>query len=116
MRRRDLLIKSVSVPTVLWAVACGGGDGDPDANFQTSFQATSETNTSGHRHILTVQCSDIGGGDVRYVTSESANHTHMVTVTRAELTTIGAGSTVTKSITDQGHSHTWLLMKPSTAC
>lgn len=117
MRRRDLLIGGASIPAVLWAVAaCGGGDGDPDANAQNSFQTNSETNTSGHRHTLTVVCADIGGSDVRYTTSESANHVHMVTVTGAELTMIGSGSTVTKTITDQGHSHTWILMKPSTAC
>ena len=75
MRRRDLLIRGASVPAVLWAVAaCGGSDGEPDANFQNSFQTNSETNTSGHRHTLTVVCADIGGSDVRYTTSESANH------------------------------------------
>jgi hypothetical protein len=113
MRRRDVL---VGIPPVLLAVACGGGDGAADANNQTSFQVQSETNTSGHRHNMTVVCADIGGSDVRYTTSESANHTHMVTVTGAELMMIGAGTTVTKTITDQGHSHTWILMKPSTAC
>ncbi len=116
MRRRDLLIGGASVPAVLWAVACGGGDGAPDANFQNSFQILSETNSSGHRHNLTLICADIGGGDVRYTTSESANHTHMITITGAELTQLGSGQTVTKVITDQGHAHTWILMKPTTAC
>jgi hypothetical protein len=106
----------VGVPPVLWAIACGGGDGEADANFQNTFQVNSETNQSGHRHTMTVVCADIGGSDVRYNTSESASHVHMVTVTGAELTMIGAGNTVTKSITDQGHAHTWILMKPSTAC
>mgnify|MGYP000856102986 CR=1 FL=1 len=115
MKRREFLA-STAVPAVLWAVACGGGDGEPDANFQTSFQVNSETNSSGHRHTMTVVCADFGGSDVRYTTSESANHVHMVTVTGAELTMLGSGSTVTKTISDQGHSHTWILMKPSTAC
>lgn len=116
MKRRDLLVAGVSVPAVLWAMACGGGDGAVDANFQTSFQVDSETNTSGHRHRLTVVCADIGGSDVRYTTSESAQHTHMVTMTGAELAALGAGETVTKTITDQGHAHTWIMMKPASAC
>lgn len=116
MKRRDLLVAGVSAPAVLWAMACGGGDGEADANFQTSFQIDSETNTSGHRHRLTVVCADVGGSDVRYTTSESAQHTHLVTVTGAELTMLGAGQTVTKTITDGGHSHTWILIKPTSAC
>ncbi|MBE7453328.1 MAG: hypothetical protein HS111_32020 [Kofleriaceae bacterium] len=116
MRRREFLRRSASAPLVLWAVACGGDDGPADANFQTSFQVNSETNTSGHRHNLTIMCADIGGSDVQYTSSESNEHTHRVTVTAAELSALGAGQPVTKTITDQGHSHTWILMKPSTAC
>lgn len=116
LRRRELLVGALSVPAVLWAVACGGDDGPSDANFQTSFQSTSEVNTSGHQHVLTVRCADLVGSDVRYTTSEANEHTHLVTLTRAELTSIGAGEAVTKVVTDQGHTHTWLLMKPATAC
>jgi hypothetical protein len=116
MRRRELLTSALGLPAVLWAVSCGGDDGPADANFQTSFQTQSETNTSGHRHVLTVVCADLGGGDVRYTTSEAADHVHAVTITRAELADIAAGQSVTKAITDQGHSHTWVFTKPATAC
>jgi hypothetical protein len=69
------MIRGASVPAVLWAIACGGGDGGADANFQTSFQVQSETNTSGHRHNLTILCADVGGGTVQYTTSEAATPT-----------------------------------------
>ena len=62
-------MRSGAVPVVLWAVACGGQDAAPDANVQTSFQATSQVGASGHLHVLTIMCADLGSGDVRYVTS-----------------------------------------------
>jgi hypothetical protein len=116
VNRRAFLGAGASVPLVVWAVACGGGDAEPDANFQNSFQTDSETNTSGHRHTLTVRCDDFGGATVLLTTSEAAEHTHMVSLTGADFTALGGGQSVTKTITDQGHSHTWILMKPTTAC
>ena len=109
-------MRSGAVPVVLWAVACGGQDAAPDANVQTSFQATSQVGASGHLHVLTIMCADLGSGDVRYVTSEAAEHTHALTMTRAELGVLADGQTVTKSITDQGHTHVWTLTTPATAC
>jgi len=120
MQRRELLARALAlvgaVPAALVLTSCSGEGGDPDANFQTSFQTTSETNTSGHLHTITVMCADLGGGDVLYTTSEAANHTHAVTFTRADLATIAGGQTLVKSITDQGHDHTWNVTKPPTAC
>ena len=104
-----------AVPGLLWAISCGGDDAPADANNQTSFQVTSDSDATGHRHVLTVMCGDLAGGDVRYTSSESAQHTHMVTMTRDELGRIAAGETVTKTITD-AHAHTWTIMRPSTAC
>jgi hypothetical protein len=121
MLRRSFLLRiggvMVAVPAVLHATACGGDDSGPDAiNNQTSFGVTSDGSGAPHDHVLTLQCADLdNASNVTYTTSETNGHDHPVTLSPEQLGMIATGATVTVTITD-GHTHTWVITRPATAC
>lgn len=109
----------MAVPAVLTLTACGdddgGGGGGADAAAATSFMSASVGGD--HTHSLTVQCSDLSSSnDVTYTASSGGGHSHSVTITAADLATINGGGTATVMISDLGHTHTWMISKPSSAC
>jgi hypothetical protein len=120
MDRRSFLVRiggvMIAVPAAL-AVACGGDDDNPDAiSGQTSFGITSDGTGAPHDHVLTVQCADLdNASNVTYQSSEASGHDHRVTLSPEQLTSIAAGTAVTVTITD-GHTHTWVISKPASAC
>lgn len=122
MNRRDFFTRvgglAVAVPSVLTLVACGeaGGGDAGNAGTPSGDDFVGETTQSaGHTHTVTVRCSDVDAGEaVTYVSSKTSGHTHSVplnTVQLAELASGGSVSLETRSL----HLHTWVL-SPGTAC
>lgn len=87
----------------------------PPPPAPTSFSASSAGDGSGHLHTFTIQCTDLSGGGKTYIGGPPSDHSHPVTLSAAQLTTLANGGTVTINTTD-GHPHTWIITKPSDAC
>lgn len=108
MDRREVILKFGGLLLVLPAarvlMACGGSDGTQALTFISS-------NDLGHTHTVALQMTDLTApppAGVNETTSFNTNHTHQVALTAAELDSIQAGTTVTKTTsTDDGHSHTF---------
>jgi len=75
----------------------GGGGASCNADI-TALCLPSNGEPDGHTHVLIVSAADIlAGVDVTLETEEDAtNHTHEVTLTAADFTTLKAGGVVTK--------------------
>jgi hypothetical protein len=107
-----------------WAIAgCGsssaaGGCANAGklATSGTTLVFTSSCDVS-HTHdftLMTTELSSPAAGGVMRDTSIDTfdNHSHMVTLTQAELTMIEGGATVTKASTPtNGHDHTYMFRK-----
>jgi hypothetical protein len=129
LTRRQLLSRGTTmlmlvpvIPAVLQACssgASGGGDdtggGTCDGNFAVS------TIDDSHNHTVCVLTSDLTTPPAAGVTYESSNngaHTHKVTLTAAQLSSIAAGGQVVVTSTSDvdpnngdDHTHTWTLSK-----
>jgi len=109
MDRREVIVKLGGLLLVLPAarvlVACGGSDGG------TQGLTFISSNDLGHTHTVGLQVSDLTAppaAGVNKATSFNTNHSHQVALTSAELDSIQAGNTVTKTTSnDDGHSHTF---------
>ena len=127
--RRKLLLTGSALA---WGAAitslpgCGGSGGtDSGAGGTTTAPATTpapgptsfsagNTDSSGHRHSFTIQCTDLTGAGKTY-TATLSGHTHPVPLSAAQLATLESGGSVTINTTDQ-HPHTWIITKPANAC
>jgi hypothetical protein len=89
-----------------WALAgCGGGGSDtPPAAMSAGCNATIAGN---HGHMLAISASDLNSlVDITYDIHGSADHTHSVTFTAAQLSQLKSGTTVSvTSSTTLGHEH-----------
>ncbi len=126
MTRREL---GGVIPLFLVAVACGGDDDDDgpavdaaaggpdgtpaDAAPLASFPGNTN-DASGHFHLFTVQCADLGLDTVTYAATGSG-HTHSIVLNAVQLSSLAAGATVTFETSD-GHPHEWTVTKPANAC
>ncbi len=100
--RRELLIGAASLALV---PACSGGGSAPsDAQTGPSCQSVISGN---HGHVLAVQGADLTSmRDHTYDIHGSADHTHSVTITQAQLGGLATGMTVTVTSTlGGGHTH-----------
>jgi hypothetical protein len=122
MNRRDFFTRvgglAVAVPSVLSLVACGeAGSGDAGNTGTSSGDdfAGETTESAGHTHTVTIRCSDVdAGGAVTYTSSKTSGHTHTVPLNAVQLAKLAAGESVTLE-TRSLHLHTWVL-SPGTAC
>lgn len=129
MKRRDF-VKRLSAglalgPLVIKLQACagdtevptrpsGGGGGGADAGGTIAQFRVTNTDSSGHGHWFWIACSEAAAGVETRYTAEGT-HSHLVTVSAADLDRILAGEQVTLSTTD-GHPHTWIIQMPSGMC
>jgi hypothetical protein len=107
-----LLLTPVLSPMI---AACSSDDssGDDTGGTCDGFESTS-TNNDNHTHTACVLTSDLDSPPAAGVTytSSSVGHTHKITLSSAQLTTIGGGGSVTvTSSSDDGHTHNWTLAK-----
>lgn len=129
VRRRDF-VKRLSAglalgPIILKLEACtvgsdAGGTAPPPAGGGSDaggdllqFRVTN-SDTSGHSHWFWIECTQVEAGADTTYTAEGS-HTHLVTVTGADLDRILAGESITLDTTD-GHPHTWIIQMPSGMC
>ena len=118
MKRREFLVRAgqtvIAFPMVLTAVSCGEDSG-PSApqDPPTSFDVISKADATGHRHTITITCTDLSGGQLEYPSS-STGHTHSVTLQSGDPTRILNGTSVDApgSLVDN-HTHTWMIQKPT---
>jgi hypothetical protein len=111
MNRREVIVKLGGLLLVLPAsrvlMACGSDSG----GNPTSLTFTS-SNDDGHTHTVSLGLTEIGtppAAGVTKTTSTDLSHNHTVTLTMADLDSIDAGNTVTKTTsedTEPGHVHT----------
>lgn len=117
-RRRFIIQAGKAFPIVAGAVYVVGCDSnDPDNsdsgnnNGNNGGQPTTlrvvSTVDAGHSHSAEVPLSDFNSASNKsYQTSNSGGHVHSVTLSVAQLTTIGGGGIVTVTSTDSGgHTH-----------
>ena len=119
MTRKDFLRSIVGAGVGAVGVAAlagcggddGGGGGTPDS--PAAVCTTPAVAISGnHGHVLTVSLADVNAGvDKTYDIMGTSAHTHSVTVTAADFTTIKAGTTrMVVSTTGGGHTHSVTVM------
>lgn len=101
--RRELLIGAASLALV---PACGGGSTTSMTDAASGPSCTSQI-TANHGHVLTVAGADLSQvRDHTYNIQGSADHTHSVTITQADIGTLASGGTVTVTSTlGGGHTH-----------
>lgn len=121
MNRRDVLKRLGLVLVAVPVINCaseeeypprppGGGDGggEEDAGFMVS-----NDDYSGHAHSFEVRCAELEDG--KSVWTAGGAHTHMVTLTDAQIASVLDGERVTIETTG-GHPHTWIIEMPSGRC
>jgi len=119
MDRRKFLIglgmALIAGPAVISLKGCGKSSSDNAAAPANGFSLTSNPDTTGHSHNVTILLADLANppsGGVTYTSDGS--HTHQITLTQQQLTDINSGGS--DSVTSTfvaGHSHEWTIRKPA---
>jgi len=111
MHRRVFVIEAgKAFPVVagaLYLIGCGGSSTSPSA--VADVQSTS-TIANSHTHTANVPAADqMHPADKTYTSSSDDAHTHMVTLTASQLSTIASGGSVTVTSTSSAvtgsHTH-----------
>jgi plastocyanin len=105
MRRRKFLIHSVTIPAgALLAILLEGCRGDDNS---VGCGGTAGAISTNHGHSVCLTDAQITAGDAVTLTlSSGSGHTHTVSLTAEELTTLTNGETVQQTSTsDAGHTH-----------
>lgn len=120
--RKEFVARMAGASVVLLFQACGGGGSGggtitaapssgpapSPAPAPTASSATcSDTIVANHGHVLTVAASDLDSMvDLTYDIHGTADHTHFVVLTVAQLSALKAGTTVaTQSTITLDHQH-----------
>lgn len=113
MTRKGFLGAATGGTVMLILQACGGGGGGYSSGGmggpQGGMCGSSGTAISGnHGHVLDIAATDLDSTvDMSYSIQGTADHTHTVMLTVAQLQTLKGGGTVTvTSTTTLSHSHT----------
>jgi hypothetical protein len=107
----DLTRREILIGTVVLA-ACGGDDGgsavDAPSSASCTMNGTIATIDGNHGHTLTIPAADVVAGVERtYDITGTSPHSHMVTVSAANMATLAANGTVQVTSTSGGaHTHT----------
>jgi len=101
MHRRVFLIEAgKAFPVVtgaLYVFGCGGSTTSPSG---VADILSTSTLVNGHSHTVNVPASDqLHPVDSTYTSSTDAAHTHMVTLTASQLSTLASGGSVTATST-----------------
>jgi len=127
MNRRDILkrlgLVLIAVPVMSCAAESdypdrgggggGGGSGGGGGDEEDAAFTVSNNDYSGHAHSFEVKCTELEGGQA--VWTAGGAHTHQVTLTEAQITSVLNGESVTIE-TSGGHAHTWIVQMPSGRC
>ncbi len=84
----------------------GGGGGSSTGGGGGASTCANNGITGNHGHSLMVPAADFGGpGDKTYDITGTSAHSHTITLTAAQRTTILAGTSLTVTSTSSGHTH-----------
>jgi hypothetical protein len=88
-------------------VACGSSSGDDGTGGDCLMNGTSAQFSANHGHVLTVPKADVTAGvAMTYTTTGTADHTHNVTISAPAFTMLTSNTTVmTVSTTTNNHTH-----------
>ncbi len=107
--RAEFLVQLTSSGWVLFLAGCGGGGGyDAGPAPPAQAAACSATQiTNNHGHTLTMPTADLNSTvSMSYNIQGSANHSHLVTFSAAQLAQLKAGQSVTVATTvSLAHQH-----------
>jgi hypothetical protein len=93
-RKHFLLYLSGGAATLLGA-GCGGGGGYSSPSVSPASLSCTATISGDHGHLLTIPAADLDSTASRtYDIQYTANHSHTVTFTAAQLAQLKAGTTV----------------------
>jgi len=101
--RKAFVVYLASGASAGWLAACGGGD----APAAAAAGGCSATIAGNHGHVLSIPSADLDAAtDKTYDIQGSADHTHTVTFTMAQLAQLKAGQPVTVVTSNAfGHEH-----------
>jgi hypothetical protein len=110
--RKEFLGGLAGGTALLLLNGCGGGGSSYSGGSMMSYSGCNETIAANHGHVLTIALSDLDSMvDKTYDIRGTADHTHSVTFTVAQLGQLKAGQTVnvtsttSSSVTYGTHSH-----------
>ena len=100
VERRTFLVRAGKafpvVVAALYLIDCGG----PTAPSSVADVASDSTVVNGHSHTVNVSASDqLHPASTTYTSSTASAHTHMVSLTADQLSTIASGGSITISST-----------------
>jgi len=112
MERRTFVIEAgKAFPVVIGALyVIGCGSKSPTSPSTTADVQSNSTVVNGHSHTVNVSASDqLHPSNTTYTSSNDSAHTHMVTLSASQLSTIASGGSVTVTSTNStvtgSHSH-----------
>lgn len=117
MTRKEFCASVLGSAVLLLIQSCGGGGSDtggapassspPPPGGGYASVGCSETIAANHGHVLAIALADLdAAADKTYDIQGSADHTHSVTLTVAQLRTLKSGGSVsTTSSTTLAHQH-----------
>jgi hypothetical protein len=108
MTRKAFCARLTGASVVLLIQACGGGGDSPAAtSVSPSGTGCTDTIAANHGHVLTIAATDLDSAtDKVYDIQGSADHSHTVTLTVANLRALKAGTMVSLvTSTTLAHEH-----------
>jgi hypothetical protein len=101
IKRRTFMIEAgKAFPAIVGALYVFGCGSSPTSPSGVADINSTSTVVNGHTHSVNVSSSDqLHPADATYMSSTSLSHTHMVTLTAAQLTTLASGGSVTVTST-----------------
>jgi hypothetical protein len=108
MTRKYFCGSVLGATALLLIQSCGGGSSDGGAGAAgTAGVGCSNAIALNHGHVLTIKLTDLDSAtDMTYDIQGSADHSHSVTLTVAQLHTLKTGASVsTVSTTTLSHQH-----------
>ena len=131
LTRRQLLVRGTTllalvpvVPAVLQACSTSPSRSPDDPGNSCAGTDPLSTVNEGHTHSVCVPTSDMNSppsAGATYTSSNDGNHTHTITLTAAQLSSIASGHSVTVTsssdldpTTQVAHTHDWTITKMTT--
>lgn len=108
MTRKEFLQLAIAAAGTALAAACGGSAGMQAASGNCLANGSTSRIAGNHGQVLTVTKADIAAGASKtYDIRGTADHTHQVTLTAADMAALQQNMQAQEiSTTDSGHSHT----------
>ena len=100
VNRKQFLAAAGGGTVLLWLQSCGGGGdaGSGGGGLPPELSSCGTTIVGNHGHVMNVSVADLNASTAKvYDILGTADHTHLVTLTPANLATLKSGAGVTVS-------------------